>query len=203
MGLQKMMNISGWKCRQPLHSPMKNTRTCAFFTTTFLHSNNWCIWIQLAFMIGRNYIQFARGWMHKYKAALTRFTQSGTHGSNFFNFCNEKLTHITSPRIWSWGLIWMIWWKLTCLKNVLCLQICWEIPRVQSSVHLHPRGNDGRKRRTNGANKRLNLTNGSKLRSNFGLFVKIWRRAPTTISKPNLMIILKTFFSKRNVLFPS
>jgi hypothetical protein len=25
-----------------------------------------------------------------YKAALTRFTQSGTHESNFYNFCNGK-----------------------------------------------------------------------------------------------------------------
>ncbi len=42
-------------------------------------------------MIGGNYFQFGRGVNAEYKAALTRFTQLGTHDSNFFNFCNKKI----------------------------------------------------------------------------------------------------------------
>lgn len=55
------------------------------------------------------------------KAALTRFTLSGTHDSNFFSLCNGKLQAYYLGLILMKGLSLTEWSKRTCPLDVFLL----------------------------------------------------------------------------------
>ncbi len=87
------------------------------WSTTFLDSNNRCIWMELSLMISGKYIQLGRWWMQNTKQPWLVSLAWVTHDSKFFHFCNRKPTSRTSSRICIRGLVWMICWNLTWLLS--------------------------------------------------------------------------------------